>query len=226
MSRRAFVVLFLHLGLLDPVDLGLVDDLDLEVAELDVDLVQLLRGHHAVREGIVDVAVGQVALLLGQSDELFDLLRQLGIGSGFAGKSDIRRWPGGGGRVGRRCFRVAMAVAPMRPSACGGAGVRARTLLATDGRCGLLFFFLFLGLAAALLSIGLVRLNRNWLSAFGFHHTLLCSRLKGAKNSRAVCWRPTTASRGMTRAYPSIETLPTHHSPPYGRDEFVGRPRV
>jgi hypothetical protein len=43
--QARLLVLLLHLRLLDPVHLRLIHDLDLQVAQLDVNLVQLLRRH-------------------------------------------------------------------------------------------------------------------------------------------------------------------------------------
>ena len=71
--EAGFILLFLGLGLFDAVDFGLVDDFDFEVAELDVNFVEFLAGDHGVREGFVDVVVGEVALLLGEADKFFDL---------------------------------------------------------------------------------------------------------------------------------------------------------
>ena len=76
--QPGLVLLFLRLRLLDPVHLGLVNDLDFEIAELDVDLVQVLRGDDSFREGVVDIAVGQVTLLLGQADQFLDFEREFG----------------------------------------------------------------------------------------------------------------------------------------------------
>ncbi len=75
--EAAFILLFLRLRLLDAIDLGLVDNFDFEVAELDVNVVEFLAGDHRVREGFVDVVVSEVALLLGEADELFYLFRNL-----------------------------------------------------------------------------------------------------------------------------------------------------
>ena len=75
--QPALLLLLLRFRLLDPVHLGLVHDLDLQVAQLDIDLVQVLGQDGRVRQRVVDVVVGQVALLLGEPDQLLDLLRDI-----------------------------------------------------------------------------------------------------------------------------------------------------
>ena len=72
MSSRAFLLLLFRLGLFDAVHFGLVHNLDLQVAQLDVNLVQFLRQDGRVGQRFVDVAVGQVALLLRQPDQFLD----------------------------------------------------------------------------------------------------------------------------------------------------------
>ena len=80
------LVFVFRLGLFDAVHFRLVDDLDLQVAELEVDLVQFLRPDEALGQRVVDVAVGEVALHLGQADQFLYLLcdfetREVGGGS-------------------------------------------------------------------------------------------------------------------------------------------------
>ncbi len=75
--QPALVLLFLRFGLLDAVDLGLVDDVDLEVAQLDVNLIQFVRRNDGVGQGVVDVVVGQVALFLRQAKEFLDLFGEI-----------------------------------------------------------------------------------------------------------------------------------------------------
>ena len=83
MSSRVLSSLLLGFGLLDAIDLGLVHDLDLEIAQLDVDLVQFLGRDQPVRQGVVDVVVGEISLLLRQSDQLFDFFGNVKGGLGF-----------------------------------------------------------------------------------------------------------------------------------------------
>ena len=72
-----FLVLLVRFGLFDAVHLRLVNNLDLQIAQLDVDLVQFLRPDEGLGQRLVDIVVGQVALLLGQADQFLDLLRDL-----------------------------------------------------------------------------------------------------------------------------------------------------
>ena len=69
-------VIFLRLGLLDPIDFGLVNNLNLEVAQLDIDLVQVFRGDQGFRKSVVNVAVSEVPLLLRETNEFLNLFRQ------------------------------------------------------------------------------------------------------------------------------------------------------
>jgi len=70
--------LFSRLG---AIHFRLVDDLNLQIAELDVDLVHFLRGHGRVSQDITDVAVGEVTLFLRLADQLLDLLGDVHTGS-------------------------------------------------------------------------------------------------------------------------------------------------
>ena len=85
--QAAFVLLLflLRLGLLDAIHFGLVHDLDLEIAELDVNLVQVVGRNDVVRQRIVDVAVSEVTLLLREAQQFFDLLSQVHTGLSFDG---------------------------------------------------------------------------------------------------------------------------------------------
>ena len=60
--------------MLDAVHFRLIHDLDFEVAELDINLVQVRGADQILRERLVDIAIGQVTLLLGQADQFLDLL--------------------------------------------------------------------------------------------------------------------------------------------------------
>ena len=65
-------LLFVRLGPPAPLHLGGVDDLNLQGAQLGQDLVQVGGGDNVVGQGVVEVVMGQVALLLGQAQEVFD----------------------------------------------------------------------------------------------------------------------------------------------------------
>ena len=71
------VVLLLGLRLLDAVHLRLVHDLNIQIPQLDEDLVQFLGGRNRVGKRVIDIVVGQVALLLSQTDEFLDFLGQI-----------------------------------------------------------------------------------------------------------------------------------------------------
>ena len=81
--RPSFLPLPRLLGLLDAIDFGLVDDLDLEIAELDVDLIEIVGSDDVIRQSIVDIVVGEVALFLGEADEFLDFFGQIDAGLGF-----------------------------------------------------------------------------------------------------------------------------------------------
>ena len=78
--QNIVAALFLLLVGLDrtvPLHFGGVNDLDLQAAQLGEDMVQIGRGGKVVRQGVVQVVIGQVPLLLGEAQEVFDLLRQV-----------------------------------------------------------------------------------------------------------------------------------------------------
>ncbi len=58
--------------MLDAIDLGLIDDFDLKIAELDVNVIQIFRSDNMIGESLVDIVVSEVALLLGETDEFLD----------------------------------------------------------------------------------------------------------------------------------------------------------
>jgi hypothetical protein len=49
------VLVFVRFGLFDAVHLGLIDDLDFQVAQFAVEIVQFVRGNDAIGQGVVDV---------------------------------------------------------------------------------------------------------------------------------------------------------------------------
>ena len=67
-------LLFLFGLALETVHLRGVNDLDIHPAEHDEDRVEFVRGKYVLRQNVVYVAIGQVALLLGELDQLLDLL--------------------------------------------------------------------------------------------------------------------------------------------------------
>ncbi len=70
------VFLFLRLGRFGSLNLGVVHDLHVQVAQLRIELVQVLR-RQAVRQDVVDVVVGDVAVLLGQVEQSLDGFGQI-----------------------------------------------------------------------------------------------------------------------------------------------------
>jgi hypothetical protein len=105
--------LLLRLGLFDPIHFRLIDDLDLQVAELAVDLVQVIRRDNAVGQCVIDVAVGQIALFLGQPQQLLDLFGQIHASGSANHLRDLRRAssgiPGRGwcpGKGGKRALSL------------------------------------------------------------------------------------------------------------------------
>ena len=107
-----FLLLGLLLALLVAVDLLRIEDVDLEVLEDGDDVLDVLRVVDALRQGLVDVVEGQVALFLREPDEVADLLVDAGAARGHldaGGRAGRRRHGGrgrfvGGGRDGR--FRL------------------------------------------------------------------------------------------------------------------------
>ena len=78
LRRARFLLLGLLLALLVAVDLVRIEDVDLEVLEDGDDVLDVLRIVDALRQGVVDVVEGQVALLLREADEVADLLVDAG----------------------------------------------------------------------------------------------------------------------------------------------------
>ena len=73
---QAAVLFLFRFRRLGALHLGLVHDLDVEVAQLGVKLVQVLR-RQPVRQDVVDVVVGDVAVLLGQVEQGLDGFGQI-----------------------------------------------------------------------------------------------------------------------------------------------------
>ena len=93
------ILLFLRLRRLGPLHLGVVHDLDVEIAQFRVKLVQVLR-RQAVGQDVVDIVVGDVAVLVGQVEQGLDGLGQVRRLDGLAGRWGAlagwrrRSWPG------------------------------------------------------------------------------------------------------------------------------------
>ncbi len=94
-----FVLFLFNFWLFHPVHLGLIDDFDLQAAELDINLVEIFRTDNAIRQRIVDVGVGQITLLLSETNKFFDLV------------SEQRRLPVARFAIGRRGERMAVLMA-------------------------------------------------------------------------------------------------------------------
>jgi hypothetical protein len=73
-ALRLFGALLLLGGGLEFLHLGRLDDLDVHAAEQDDDPVEFVGIDHALRHRLVDVVVGEVALVAGQRDQFLDLL--------------------------------------------------------------------------------------------------------------------------------------------------------
>src|SRR5207237_8202322 len=70
----ALVLLFLDFGLLDAIYFGLINDLDLQTAQLDVNVIKVFGIDHAIWERVVDVVVSEIALFLGEPDKFLDFV--------------------------------------------------------------------------------------------------------------------------------------------------------
>ena len=70
----ALVLLFLDFGLLDAIYFGLINDLDLQTAQLDVNVIKVFGIDHAIWERVVDVVVSKIALFLGEPDKFLDFV--------------------------------------------------------------------------------------------------------------------------------------------------------
>jgi hypothetical protein len=113
LRRARLLLLGLLLALLVVLDLVGLEDLDLEVLQDREDVIDLLLVLDRLGQRLVDVVERQVALLLGQADQLADLLVDAadgGRGVAALGGRLRRRWPGvfdGFGMVGIGWFGFA-----------------------------------------------------------------------------------------------------------------------
>ncbi len=71
-GRLLFFVRGFRLGLFDAFEVGGFDDFDFETAEFGINGVENLRGDDFVGKGVVDVVVGQVTLILGETEQFLD----------------------------------------------------------------------------------------------------------------------------------------------------------
>jgi len=76
--KAGFFFLFLRFRLFDAVHLGLIDDFDLEIAELNDDLLHLLGRGHIIRQRFVEIIIGEIALFLGKAQEFANFFGKLG----------------------------------------------------------------------------------------------------------------------------------------------------
>jgi hypothetical protein len=129
--QAPLVLIFIGLGLFDAVHFRLVNDLHFQVSQFAVKVIQFVGRDHAIGQRVVDVVVGQVALLLRQPDQFLDFLgqvqRRLGGGGGSVSarinlQSGINKICHGGGGLSV-LFGVARIVPlggpPVRGSRCG-----------------------------------------------------------------------------------------------------------
>ncbi len=121
--QPALFLFLLRLGLLDAVHLGLVHDLNFQVGELGVNLVQVFRRHHALRQRVIDVVVGQVSLFLGQEQQLADLFRQIHAGLGLD-RAGVQAGIGGEFRRGWGSGRAIAIIMTVTMGGSVGFGIR------------------------------------------------------------------------------------------------------
>ena len=69
--------LHFRLGLLDPVHLGLIHNLDFQIVQLGINLVEILRSGRAVQQRVINVIAGQMPLFLGDDQQLANFCRQV-----------------------------------------------------------------------------------------------------------------------------------------------------
>ena len=102
LRRARLLLLGLLLALLVVLDLVGLEDLDLEVLQDRQDVVDFLLVLDRLGKGLVDVVERQVPLLLGQADELADLLVDAARSDRFGalGRSPVSGAPGGPGQDG------------------------------------------------------------------------------------------------------------------------------
>jgi hypothetical protein len=77
--------------LFDAVNFRLINDLNFEIAQFYVNFIEVLGADDVIRQGIIDVAVCQVTLFLGQPDQLLNFLGQINSGMALNRRND-RVW--------------------------------------------------------------------------------------------------------------------------------------
>ena len=118
--EAAGLFVFVPVARAAPVHLGGINDVNLQGAQLGQHLIQVGRGDEVVGQGIVKIVIGQVALFLGQTQQVFDFLGEvqarlashraegrLGIGEAGVLRGVLRAGNraaghGGGGRASRQ----------------------------------------------------------------------------------------------------------------------------
>ena len=84
-NLQSAVLLFLRFGWLGPLHFRVIYDLDIEIAQLHVKVVEVLR-RQPVRQNVVDIVVGDMAVLVGQVEQRLDGFSQIHRRGGFAGR--------------------------------------------------------------------------------------------------------------------------------------------
>ncbi len=136
--QAAFLLLLHRFHRFGPLQIGRLHDFHLEAPQFGINRVQHFRRHHLVGQGVVDVVVSQVTLVLRDAQKVLDLLDD----DGRIHRHRSRRQTSGG-RTSRRRGRV-MAVAGQAVAVfCLAAGLsieakarlfRHRPLLAGGGK--------------------------------------------------------------------------------------------
>src|SRR5437899_11131576 len=76
--QPALVFFLFDFGLFDAVDFGLVDDFNLQAAELDVNFVKVFGIDDAVGKRVVYIVIGEVSLFLSETNQFLDLVSENG----------------------------------------------------------------------------------------------------------------------------------------------------
>ena len=76
-------LLLARLERLAPIHLGGLDDVNVQVPQLGENLIQVSRRNEIIRQGLIEIVVGQIALLLGEAQQVFDLCGE--VQAGLAG---------------------------------------------------------------------------------------------------------------------------------------------
>jgi len=79
--EAGFILLFIGFRLLNAVNFSLIHNIDFQIAELGANFLQRLGCDGIAGEGVVDIAVGEVTLLLGETDEFLYFFGEIQTGS-------------------------------------------------------------------------------------------------------------------------------------------------